>query len=441
MDGDDWYFPSHPSYGPSNRDRAREHVDKAKEIRQRAKRAGRTLTRDERRKIERHLERFESLRAVAEEEGHMGNDDEGLPSLGGEGGIYGYDKRGNEIRAFQAGDSIFRQRSGSGQYDADFWGEPENPVGKFFRASAVGPSDSWERRAVSSTAAGGDVIPDPIRDQILDRLKANSVLGRAGARFIPMESDSLAITRVSSGSAFGWTGEGSTASGSSDPKFTSVTLNSHTLRGIHKANRELVQDAPDFPGVLEREFIGSLNEELQRVALVGSGSSEEPRGLYNSTGDGVTKLDFGGSTAGTTPASSDAQWGEILRARRTLLDADHPMRGHAWIWNPQTEEQFESLTDANFQPLARPRKLADARDYVTTSAPTTLSPSSGLSDVSAIFYGDYSNMVVGMRMDPQVEILRERYADNFQLGFLSFLRADIQLERPSGFAILDRITT
>lgn len=363
------------------------------------------------------------------------NDD--LPNFGGSGRMVGKDRKGNEVRAFRAGDSLFRYHADVEGWDAGFWSEPEHPFGKFLRAAAVGPADDWERRAISSTAGGGDLIPDPIRATVLDDLKAASFLGRAGAAFVDMESATLAISRVDSPASHEWTAEGTTG-GSTAPTFAAVELDAKTLRGIHTANRELVQDAADFPQVLQRELIGQLNAELERVALVGSSTGGEPTGLLNSTN--VTSLNFGGTTSGATVSSSGAAWGELLRAREQLLGANVPVGGHSYVWGPRVDRQFSELTASDHQPLRPPSALDSVRRIVTTAAPSTLAPGS-LTGQGAAFYGRYQDLVIGMRLDPAVEILRERYANNFRLGFLSFLRADLTPQRPESFVTLERIST
>lgn len=418
--------------------RRQDLVAEARSIVDRAEREDRDLSPDEEAKVEANLDEAKRLRERENEVTNMTNTDaHDVPSFGGEGRHIGHDSKGREIRSYQAGDRLFETEADLRGYDAEFWGEPDHPLGKFYRAAAVGPRDDWERRAISSTAGGGDIIPDPIRLQVLDRFSAQNVLARAGAQFVTMESADLDITRVEEPASHSWSAEGTTSS-STDMTFESRTVTAQTLRGIHEANRETVADAPDFPAALERELTSSLNEELQRVAFVGSGSGSEPEGLYNSTS--VTKLDFGGTTNGTVPSSSAAQYGEILRARKQLLENNVPDGNHAYVWSPRTDEQFASLTDANHQPLQRPGALDRVRELVTTSVPSTLAPGSETNQ-SAIFYGRYSDLVVGVRMDPSVEILRERYAESYRLGFLSFLRAGIEMQRPDSFTILDRVSS
>lgn len=436
------------------RAQAETHLERAREIQKAAERRGRWSP-DDQRYFDRHADKAERLLDEADEldgrndrvigpRSSRGFDTEEALEMDwqsdGEGRFEGKTKDGREIRSFGAEESYFRYRADRESWDESFWSEPENPFGKFLRAKAVGPSDDWERRAISSTAGSGDLIPAPIQARILDDLKARSVLGMAGARFIDMESASFTISRVDSPASHDWATEGSTVSGTTDPNFAAVSLSAKTLRAIHQANRELVQDSPDFAGALERELTSQMRAELERVAFNGSSGSGEPTGLYNSTGDGISKLNFGASTNGAAVSSSGAQYGEILRAREQLLNSNVPDDRQAWITSPRVDRQYGSLTDANHQPLQAPDALDSARRLVTTSVPSTFAPGS-LTSQSAIFYGRYSDLVVGMRLDPQIEIFRAHDPEHFRLSFLSFLRADVAVQRPDSFAILDRIST
>jgi len=47
--------------------------------------------------------------------------------------------------------------------------------------------------------------------------------------------------------------------------------------------------------------------------------------------------------------------------------------------------------------------------------------------------GDFSQLFVGIRSELRVEVLRERFADNLQYGFLAWMRADIALAHAESF--------
>lgn len=347
-------------------------------------------------------------------------------------------KTGKEIRGYRADSgSLYADEKRERGWDDAF---DDLTIGGYFRAIAVGdPKTEAERRALSSTGGAGNNIPAPIRAMIFDRLKNQTYLGRAGAIFLPMDSATTVLTRVDTAASFNWHAEGSTHSGT-DPTFAAVTLNAKTYRGVIKANRELVQDAADFPAVLEREIVGGMREKVEEISLRGTGSGSQPTGLLNSTA--INNVNFGGTTAGAAPSSTGAGgWLDILQARQRLLDDNTPDR-FSMVWAPRTERQFGSLrTSSDKDWLGRPPLLQNVRTFTTAAMPTTLAPSTGLTGVSSIVMGDYSDLVVGVRLEPQVEVLRERYSGAYQFGYLAAMRMDVQPIRPSSFERIDRIST
>jgi len=53
---------------------------------------------------------------------------------------------------------------------------------------------------------------------------------------------------------------------------------------------------------------------------------------------------------------------------------------------------------------------------------------------SRIIMGNFADLMIGMRTQVRVDVLMERYADYGQVGFISWLRLDVQLVHPQSFA-------
>jgi HK97 family phage major capsid protein len=63
-------------------------------------------------------------------------------------------------------------------------------------------------------------------------------------------------------------------------------------------------------------------------------------------------------------------------------------------------------------------------------------------DTSEIYTADWSQLMIGIRNDFRLIPLKERYlADNLQVAFLAYLRADVQLAQPSAFVVDTGIRT
>ena len=61
-------------------------------------------------------------------------------------------------------------------------------------------------------------------------------------------------------------------------------------------------------------------------------------------------------------------------------------------------------------------------------------------NASTIVLGDFTQMMLGVRSELRIEVLREKYADTLQYGFIAHLRFDVQLAHAQSFAKLIGIT-
>ena len=59
---------------------------------------------------------------------------------------------------------------------------------------------------------------------------------------------------------------------------------------------------------------------------------------------------------------------------------------------------------------------------------------------SNIVMGNFSNCLIGMRNQIQIQVLRERYMDTGQLAFVAMMRFDVALSHPESFHKISGIT-
>ncbi|MBE3589871.1 MAG: phage major capsid protein [Firmicutes bacterium] len=110
-----------------------------------------------------------------------------------------------------------------------------------------------------------------------------------------------------------------------------------------------------------------------------------------------------------------------------------------YVMAPRTETQLAKLKDSTGQPLRRPDTLAQARFVASTIVPVNETHGTA-TGATRIITGDFSQVLVGVRTALRVEVLRERYADALQYGFLAWLRMDAALAHPDAFAQVVGIT-
>lgn len=293
-------------------------------------------------------------------------------------------------------------------------------VGQYLRSMVVGGKTDIERRALSegSDSAGGYTVPDVLSATLIDLIRAQSVVSQAGARTVPLTSDSNQVAKLLTDPVPAWRLEAG-AVAESDPTFGIINLIPRSLAVQTKLSAELMEDSLNLAVELPRILAAAMAVELDRVALLGTGTAPEPRGVANVSGIGTLALDaeIGG-------------YGQLAKARTSVLTANAgPVS--AYIMHPRDEGTLTSLSDGDGQPLRGPRVVEEIPMLTTTSIP--IDGGTG-SDESIIFTGNFSHMLVGIRSDIRVEVLKtSAYASNLQYTLLAHMRADIAVTHPGAF--------
>ncbi|MEK8093338.1 phage major capsid protein [Methylocystis sp. IM3] len=325
-------------------------------------------------------------------------------------------KTGDEIRALKKGESLAARYQGAAH--------PNVTLGDCVRAMlAPGTATPDVRAALSEgiDTAGGFTVPETLSSQIIDKLRAEAVCTRAGAITVPMDAPTVYLAKLDGDPTASWRGENATISESS-PAFARVTLSARSLATVIKLSRELAEDSANLDATLRNALAKAFALELDRAALFGNGVAE-PLGVVNWTGINTVSL----GTDGAALSGFDNFLDGIYE-----MHVDNAGDPTAAIMAPRTEKTINKMKDGDGETLVRPPAIANLPFLVTTSVP--VNQTQGIStDCSSIIMGDFSQLLIGMRTQLQIQVLRERFADNLQLGLLAYLRADVVLTHPESF--------
>jgi HK97 family phage major capsid protein len=130
-----------------------------------------------------------------------------------------------------------------------------------------------------------------------------------------------------------------------------------------------------------------------------------------------------------TNGAALTNYDKLLDAIQTLLDAKASEPSGALLAS-RTLITFDKLKDTTNQPLRRPVSIEKLPFMATTSMPVTQTQGSAV-NASSIIAGDFRELLIGMRTTLRIEVLKERYAENLQYGFVAHLRMDVQLAHPA----------
>jgi HK97 family phage major capsid protein len=309
-------------------------------------------------------------------------------------------------------------------------GESELSIGKYMRGMVTGDwrgADAEQRALAEGTlGAGGYMLPAPMAARVIDRARAKARVLQAGARTVPMESSTLKVPRLATDPTAAWHTENATIT-ASDPTFDAVTLTAQTLAGLTTMSLELLEDT-DVDELVTDAFASVFALKIDYAALYGTGTDPEPLGVKNTTGITTTSL---GANGGDITADG------YIDAVTAPWDSNYEPTGV--IASVRTGRSLIKLKDADNNYVTLPEDVTKVPRYTTTQVPTTLDVGTA-TDTSDLFVADWTKMLVGIRHNFSVQVLRERYADTGSVGLLAWFRGDVALEQPAAFHVVTGAT-
>ena len=142
---------------------------------------------------------------------------------------------------------------------------------RFLRAIAAGKGDTrkaadyakknWNDERFSKQLleseydAGGVLVPDEYAAELIDLLRAQSVVRNMGAMTMPMNSGSLTIPKLTGGTTANYIGENEKG-GASEPSFGSIQMSAKKLKAIVPISNDLIRDSsPQADNVVRNDVV------------------------------------------------------------------------------------------------------------------------------------------------------------------------------------------
>lgn len=267
------------------------------------------------------------------------------------------------------------------------WGEDEPAIASLGKTLIEG----------GNSAGGFTVTGDPA-GELIELLRAQSVLRGLGPVIVPMASDSKPIPRLSGGASSGYIGENASDT-ASDLTFELLVLRIKKLRATVAISNELQDDADGATDQLVIDDITASMAVTEDTNFIrGLGTASGPKGLrYWAADDNVVAS--AGPDDGTDPTLAEVR--EDLSAMITLLsDANVRMLKPAWIMSNRTHTYMKwNLVDGNgnlvFGPELALGKLNGWPVGVTNNIPDNLG--GGTRGGSELYLADMADVIIGDR--------------------------------------------
>lgn len=330
----------------------------------------------------------------------------------------------NNKLVLKASDSFADLAKGS--YDPD---HERASISRYLRGYITGDwgNAPLELKTMASSAAGA-ILPTPISARVIDLARNASTVFRAGAVTVPMTAATLKLARLTGDVTAGWYSEAGAIS-ESDATLDSVTFTARKMGVLVRVNNELLEDsAPGVDSIIENSIAQAVALELDRVALIGSGTPPEPKGLKNVSGINTV------ASVGT-PTSYDKWLDAIYEVR---LDNYEPNAVINAVRTAKTLAQLKTGLTSDKTPLVAPADYAALSKFATNQLPVNLGAGTNES-ISVV--GKFDELMIGLRSNMSIEVSREAndvFAKDQTLIRCTW-RGDVQVSRATAFCLMSGI--
>jgi HK97 family phage major capsid protein len=303
-----------------------------------------------------------------------------------------------------------------------------------------------EMRALSEGSAGnGDVLPPvEFHSELAKRLQ-NIVALRKLARILPLGSWKREIAFETALPNAGFISEG-TAPTENTGTFTNRVLQPRRLAGLSLVSNELMEDAPargpgfSIESILTEQFARKFGEVEESGFLVGNNTGANPRGILTYTSGANTTVSTGATMAGTvaSPALTAANvidWVYSIPRQYRMHPSCAIVTSDTVLGQMRKMAATAATTQLGYfwQPsgvLGEPDRLMGIPVYASAYV-NSITAGSVIGIAGAFDY-----CVIGERSGYTLKVLRERWADSNQTGFLCQGRVDVTLTQTEAFRYL-----
>jgi len=205
------------------------------------------------------------------------------------------DKETRSFSFVKALNYLSNQGDAQARRDASFEIEVGEAAAKQYERSSNGiviPNEVLRRDLVVGTpTAGGDLVDDVLLSgSFIELLRNRLAIAQAGATMLTGLQGNISIPRQTSAASAYWVGENA-APTESQQAIDQVNMTPKTVGAfVDYSRRLLLQSSIDVEGMVRNDLARVIALEIDRAAIYGTGSSNQPQGLTNVTGIGTQTL-------------------------------------------------------------------------------------------------------------------------------------------------------
>ena len=188
----------------------------------------------------------------------------------------------------------------------------------------------------AGVATGGALVPQDFSMEIIELLRAETIIRQAGPVNLPMPLGNMTIPRLVAGAQAGYQGELDDIA-SSQETFDDLQLNAKKLTALVPVSNDLIRRAPiGVEAIVRDDLIQTIARREDLAFILGDGSGGSPVGLLNqaAASNKLTILPFAATDNATIFTAVSAT---LFMLRLTLKQNMSRMLRPRWLMGPQSE--------------------------------------------------------------------------------------------------------
>lgn len=285
---------------------------------------------------------------------------------------------------------------------------------------------------VTTEGEGGYLVQD-MPFQFIESLKNSLVLEKAGATFLTGLVGNLPLLKGGSFTA-SWVAEGSAVSFTKEA-FTKATMTPKNLMVAGAISKQLLNQTNNLAERLIRdELVKAIAHGLQSAAINGSGANSQPTGILNYVG-------IGSVVGGENGASPD--WPDIVNLESEVAVDNAEFANTAYLTNAKVRGKLkQTLKSSNVSGyIWEGGEMNGYPAHVTNAVPSNLDKGTSTGVCSAIIFGSFSELFMGMWGGLDIIVDPYTRADYNEIKLVLNQFADVALRNPESFAAMKDATT
>ncbi len=288
---------------------------------------------------------------------------------------------------------------------------------------------------VGTATAGGNLVETDLRSgDFIDILRNRMVVRQLGATVLDGLVGDVAIPRQTGAGTGYWLAEGDDAT-ESQQSFDQVTLTPRTVAGTTEMTRKLRQQSSiSVENLVRNDLAAVIARAIDLAAINGSGASNQPTGIMNTTGIGSVAIGTDGGPL---------TWSATV-ALETEISVDNADVGTmAYLTNPNVRGAAKTIEKASGTAQFLWEGTGSMNGYkaaVTNQVPSNLTKGAG-TNLSALILGVWDQLLIGVWGGLDILVNPYTGSKSGKLEITVFHDCDIAVRHPESFAMINDIST